>query len=288
MSFITAGDGRILVRERWPGKVAKANDLPASFAYDMVWQRCPNTVEGLLKWGYFTHNPDQEERLKRQFVFAHKLSGSDEIFPGRLVEEVRLRIQGFVEHAQLNPTGNWNGTREGASLAERKLILGGGKFPKIFRDQVVALANVGELGRMSLCPRENDAFSQCMTKDDKIICRWPASKDDIESMLEDSTDGNSTASSTASSTDTAENFGQWGLRYRLRAYEGEPLVTTWHAIRAEDFVEVEAVVRVSTGENNPTGFPRVSFTLHPVCITRLCRGREVAMVRIYIYGGEQD
>ncbi|KAI0066305.1 hypothetical protein BV25DRAFT_1913063 [Artomyces pyxidatus] len=246
MSYITLGsETDPLVRNIWPGNVGSKDDLPPEFTFDLPWQRCPTTVEQLRNWGVFTHNPDEDDALGSPFVFTYK-PGFTDIFPGRfVVEEVQIRFQGFVQSSFLSPIGSWNGHSDDASSAEKIVVLDGGRFSEIFNHQVRAVIAIGKLGIMSLSPREKESCYATMTERGLIKFRRPASAKKIKSVLDGMAEIGETEDD-EEDEDDEECVEE--LRFQVRKVDGSKVFATWHVIRLNDFVEVEASVKVVQSE----------------------------------------
>ncbi|KAI0054512.1 hypothetical protein BV25DRAFT_1922615 [Artomyces pyxidatus] len=290
MSFILARDGTHLVREKWGFPAATRefqmpdviDDIPDDDMdadadadadsddhhepYSLPYQRCPIKFGELCSWGYFTHNEDADARVKKPFVFAHVPATLPVPPPKNGINEVELRIQGFVETRHLSRTGSWNGDPAAAAKAEQTLTLGPGRFSNVFNDQVTAIRSIGELGRVSLCPRNVNKGWNWMTRNGKIFFRRRVFGDYLRNFTQTSLDQCTNQKTVDGFVD---KFVEIPLtKFCFRTDDGKIHNCTSKAIQVNDFVEVHAVVEVSL-RNAASGVPRVQLTLRPTTIIKL-------------------
>ncbi|KAI0062083.1 hypothetical protein BV25DRAFT_1838600 [Artomyces pyxidatus] len=253
MSFIEASNGEELVCQRWPDFIGMRDDTLLEYGYPRWWQRCPNDLDRLTNWAYFTNNESRVStgNLDSPFVFVYKSISPDEDFPGRHLEEVVIRIQGFVETSALSRVGNWNGVGPPTGRTEQTLRIGCGPFPRVFFDQDVLVSRSN--GRVY---RQHDETRQHTISEER-------SK---------TTSGYSSVEDDDSSSDGL--VADWGdgerLSFGVRHRNGELRQATYESINIRDFVEVHATVDVRLTEA-ATGMPRVMFVLRPTSIVRLCK-----------------
>ncbi|KAI0062393.1 hypothetical protein BV25DRAFT_1915944 [Artomyces pyxidatus] len=276
MPFIADTDNEKLVRELWPKKIGMRDYHPLEFQRCLPWERCPKDMEELLSWAYFTHNRAMSELAWKPFIFAHLSQNPYDLFPGRRVEEVTLRIQGFVEDSELDGAGNWDGAKETAADAAQSLTLGGGEFADVFAHQVEAVKNISELGKRSICPRARDDWADDMTKDGKILFRRKLFRQRVNTSLTP-TSLNKFADEASMTSLESDVMDERKLVFRTMCPEGELWNTTSEMIRINDFVEVHTFVRVLM-KVEPNGLPRPYLVLHPTAVVRLSSAREIAQI----------
>ncbi|KAI0063880.1 hypothetical protein BV25DRAFT_1837424 [Artomyces pyxidatus] len=259
-----------------------SQDLSSSENYGLEslesrpYERCPLDLEDLMSWAYFTHNRRTHELLWKPFVFAFLSRSPYDLFPGRCIEEISLRIQGFVESAILDGAGDWDGGKEQQYSAAQSLALGCGLFPDIFSYQVRAMQSICELGKKSLCPRAKKDWNDTVTKENSILFRRPVFRLGCESSMTRSALNSSADEVSLESLeeDTADErkLVFRGLSPKGRLYNGKS-----NMIGIGDFVEVHCFVRTMMTEAD-TGLPRIKLILYPTGVIKLCEAKDFRRV----------
>ncbi|KAI0055000.1 hypothetical protein BV25DRAFT_1922186 [Artomyces pyxidatus] len=268
MAFIVSDT---LVRDLWPKCLGQCDHLPPDYSYGWPWERCPANPRDLRSWAFFTHNRKSYELSWRPFIFAHLSSSPYDVFPGRVLEEVNIRIHGFVEVAKLNGTGNWNGFNSRKSnmpYAEQSLTLGCGAFPDIFKHQVEALKNIEELGHQSLSPRQARDTIGTLAKDNNIFFRRKVFRKGADPSVA-ATTLNRLADRASLQTKAGDIMDDNRLAFRVLGSHNVLENASHDVIEVGDFVEVHTFVRVLL-DGMETGLPRVRLALHPTAVIRLC------------------
>ena len=86
----------------WP------SHLPRISVPDHAQQRAdpkafvPDTLEGLAEWAYIIRNPESKD-VTRRHLLVYTNRTTDCIDP----VQVGIRVQGFIQKANLSPTGTW-------------------------------------------------------------------------------------------------------------------------------------------------------------------------------------
>ncbi|KAI0063878.1 hypothetical protein BV25DRAFT_1837422 [Artomyces pyxidatus] len=243
MAFLSTADGVDIIRNRWPGQVAKRVWPPN--AEPAPWQRCPSSPTELSNWC-------SVELQTRGRAAVHVLVYDVDVFAGHRNgngHEVVFRLNGFLGDLHLGPhvldkTRNASTAEHG----EPYIQLVGGRFSDVFNEQTECLARVVRL-----------VESYLRNSSSEITQNVIDSSGAVRVMIE---------------RGTGSRVGS--LPVFRRDYIGRSWKLPQEELRPGDFVEVAAVVVVNDTATVNEGQKEVKMAI--VRVTRLCKEEFVSLV----------
>ncbi|KAI0057502.1 hypothetical protein BV25DRAFT_1920092 [Artomyces pyxidatus] len=261
MAFFQNTSGTELVRDQWPGSVARtaADEL----AYQQLTHQhvVPCTYEDMCEWAYVWHDA-RSHNFSRQFRLLHHPTPTYDQMNLRHVE-ITFRFQGFLGKHNLKTLGNWNGNPERAYRASQSIELHGGHFPEVFSAQFHAFEHVKTLVHRALLS-EDELFHMLSDIGDNTEQRIAFDRRVFTKVF-----------------NPATIVDQWRITEKLalgrRLADGTIERCNQFIFARGDFVDVAAAVDIANVKTY-RGIPGVSIQLCPRHVVQLCKAADVPTI----------